>query len=154
MAYCEVSAPEIIAGGEEARMTTTSLDFLATFVHLHAGGEMTTTPRTPTFWRDLVSGAGDRIVGAVRGRDADAFHPGECEMHPHGDELLCLLSGAVDVVLEEPAGDRAVPLKAGELFVVPSGVWHRIVLRDPADLLFVTPPQGTQLRRARGNGRA
>jgi mannose-6-phosphate isomerase-like protein (cupin superfamily) len=115
-----------------------------------ADGETTTAPRTPTFWRDLVAGAGDRVVGAVHGRDADAFHPDECEMHPHGDELLCLLSGAVDVVLEEPATDRAAPLKAGEVFVVPRGVWHRIVLREPADLLFVTPPQGTKLRPARG----
>lgn len=129
-------------------MTTTALDFFATFVHLHAGGAMTTVPRTPTFWRDLVAGAGDRVVGAVHGRDTDAFHPDECEMHPHGDELLCLLSGAVDVVLEEPS-DRAVPLKAGEVFVVPRGVWHRIILREPADLLFVTPPHGTQLRPAR-----
>ena len=106
-------------------MTTTALDFFATFVHLHAGGAMTTAPRTPTFWRNLVAEAGDRVVGAVHGRDADAFHPDECEIHPHGDELLCLLSGAVDVVLEEPGSDRAVLLKAAEVFVVPRGVWHR-----------------------------
>ena len=131
-------------------MPPDALDPFATFVHLHAGGEVTTPPRTPTFWRDLVAADGDRVVGAVRGRDARAFHPDECEMHPHGDELLCLLAGAIDVVLEEPAGDRAVPLKAGEMFVVPRGVWHRIVLREPADVLFVTPPKGTELRRARG----
>ena len=131
-------------------MPPDALDPFATFVHLHTGGEVTTAPRTPTFWRDLVAADGDRVVGAVRGRDASAFHPDECEMHPHGDELLCLLAGAIDVVLEEPAGDRAVPLKAGEMFVVPRGVWHRIVLREPADLLFVTPPKGTELRRARG----
>ena len=131
-------------------MPPDALDPFATFVHLHAGGGVTTPPRTPTFWRDLVAADGDRVVGAVRGRDASAFHPDECEMHPHGDELLCLLAGAIDVVLEEPAGDRAVPLKAGEMFVVPRGVWHRIVLREPADVLFVTPPKGTELRRARG----
>jgi len=131
-------------------MPPDALDPFATFVHLHAGGEVTTPPRTPTFWRDLVAADGDRVVGAVRGRDASAFHPDECEMHPHGDELLCLLAGAIDVVLEEPAGDRAVPLKAGEMFVVPRGVWHRIVLHEPADVLFVTPPKGTELRRARG----
>ena len=132
-------------------MTTTALDFFETFVHLHADGAISTASRTPTFFRDLVAGAGDHVVGAVRGRDAGAFHPHECEVHPHGDELLCLISGAVDVVLEEPAGDRTVPVKAGEVFVVPCGVWHRIVLRQPADLLFVTPPHGTQFRPARGH---
>jgi len=38
---------------------------------------------------------------------------------------------------------------AGQLFVVPRGVWHRLVLREPADLLVVTPPHGTRLRPAR-----
>ncbi len=132
-------------------MTTAALDFFETFVHLHAGGAITAASRTPTFFRDFVAEAADRVVGVVHGRDAGAFHPDECEMHPHGDELLCLLSGTVDVVLEEPASDRAVPLKAGEAFVVPRGVWHRIVLREPADLLFVTPPHGTQFRPARGH---
>lgn len=130
-------------------MTTTALDPFETFVHLHAGGATTTAPVTPTFWPDLIAGAEDRVVGASRGRTAADFHPTECEMHPHGDEVLCLLKGALDVVLEEPAGDRAVPLVAGQLFVVPRGVWHRLVLREPADLLFVTPPHGTRLRPAR-----
>jgi mannose-6-phosphate isomerase-like protein (cupin superfamily) len=131
-------------------MATGALDPFATFVHLRAGGQATALPRTPTFWRDLVTGDDERVVGAVHGRDAGDFHPDECEMHPHGDELLCLLSGAIDVVLEEPEGDRTVSLRAGELFVVPRGVWHRLVLRAPGDLLFVTPPKGTGLRRARG----
>jgi mannose-6-phosphate isomerase-like protein (cupin superfamily) len=127
-----------------------ALDPFSTFVHLHAGGSATVAPRTPTFWRDLVAGADDRVVGAVHGREASDFHPDECEMHPHGDELLCLLSGVIDVVLEEPSAERTVALRAGQVFVVPRGVWHRLVLRAPADLLFVTPPTGTELRRARG----
>jgi mannose-6-phosphate isomerase-like protein (cupin superfamily) len=131
-------------------MVTTALDPFATFVHLRAGGQATALARTPTFWQDLVTAEGDRVVGAVHGRDANDFHPSECEMHPHGDEVLCLLSGAVDVVLEEADGDRTVPLRAGEIFVVPRGVWHRLVLRAPGDLLFVTPAKDTRLRHARG----
>jgi len=131
-------------------MSPEPLDPFSSFVHLHAGGAATVAPRTPTFWRDLVAGAGDRVVGAVHGREAGDFHPDECEMHPHGDELLCLLAGTVDVVLEEADGERTVPLRAGQVFVVPQGAWHRLVLRAPADLLFVTPPKGTELRPARG----
>ena len=123
-------------------MSPEPLDPFSSFVHLHAGGAATVAPRTPTFWRHLVAGAGDRVVGAVHGREAG-------EMHPHGDELLCLLAGAVNVVLEEVDGERTVPLRAGQVFVVPQGAWHRLVLRAPADLLFVTPPKGTELRPAR-----
>ena len=131
-------------------MSPEPLDPFATHVHLRPGGGASPVPRTPTFWRDLVAGEDDRVVGAARGCTASDFHPGECEMHPRGDEVLCLLAGALDVVLEEPGGDRTVALAAGQVFVVPRGVWHRLVLREPADLLFVTPPHGTQLRPARG----
>jgi len=131
-------------------MATTAFDPFATFVHLHAKGEVNPVPWTPGFWRELTTADGERVVGAKHGRGASDFHPSECEMHPCGDELLYLLSGSVDVVFEEPEGDRAVPLRGGEACIVPRGVWHRIVMHAPADLLFVTPPKGTELRPARG----
>lgn len=71
----------------------------------------------------------------------DAPHAGE--MHPDGDELLYLVSGAVSVRLELPAGDLTVELAAGEAIVVPKGVWHRISLREPGTLIHLTPgPHG------------
>ena len=53
----------------------------------------------------------------------DAPHDGE--MHPDGDELLYLISGAVTVTLELADGDRLVDLGAGDAVVVPKGVWHQ-----------------------------
>ena len=71
----------------------------------------------------------------------DAPHDGE--VHPDGDELLYLVSGAVTVRLELPGGDRTVDLGAGDALVVPRGVWHRITLREPGRLVHVTPgPNG------------
>jgi quercetin dioxygenase-like cupin family protein len=61
------------------------------------------------------------------------------ERHPDGDEILYLLSGRIDVILEEPEGERTVAVAPGEAFVVPRGVWHRIDLREPSQLLFITP---------------
>src|SRR3954454_19674419 len=54
----------------------------------------------------------------------DPPHGGE--MHPDGDELLFLVSGAVTVTLELPDGDRQVALGAGDAVVVPQGIWHQI----------------------------
>ena len=71
----------------------------------------------------------------------DAPHDGE--MHPDGDELLFLVSGAVSVRLELPEGERMVDLGAGDALVVPQGVWHRIFLREPGRLVHITPgPHG------------
>jgi len=74
----------------------------------------------------------------------DAPHDGE--MHPDGDELLYLLSGAVTVRLEldeSLGGERIIEMAAGDALVVPQGVWHQIKLRQPGQLLHITPgPQG------------
>jgi mannose-6-phosphate isomerase-like protein (cupin superfamily) len=71
----------------------------------------------------------------------DAPHDGE--MHPDGDELLYLVSGAVTVCLELAGGDRIVELRSGDALVVPRGVWHKITLRDPGRLIHITPgPNG------------
>ncbi len=74
----------------------------------------------------------------------DAPHAGE--MHPDGDELLYLISGHMTAVLEEAAGERRIELHAGEALVVPKGVWHRLYLREPSQLLHITPGPGGQHR--------
>ncbi len=69
--------------------------------------------------------------------------PHDGEMHPDGDELLYLVSGAISVRLELPDGDRTIDLGAGDALVVPQGIWHRITLREPGRLIHITPgPNG------------
>jgi mannose-6-phosphate isomerase-like protein (cupin superfamily) len=71
----------------------------------------------------------------------DAPHAGE--MHPDGDELLYLVSGAITVRLELPGGDRTIDMGPGEALVVPKGVWHLVHLREPGTLVHITPgPHG------------
>jgi mannose-6-phosphate isomerase-like protein (cupin superfamily) len=71
----------------------------------------------------------------------DAPHDGE--VHPDGDELLFLVSGAVTVRLELPDGERLVELRDGDALVVPQGVWHKVTLREPGRLTHITPgPNG------------
>lgn len=71
----------------------------------------------------------------------NAPHGGE--MHPDGDEVLFLISGHVDVVLEEDGASSVVEVIPGRAVVIPRGVWHRVVLREPSQLLHITPgPNG------------
>jgi mannose-6-phosphate isomerase-like protein (cupin superfamily) len=130
----------------EATMSMPALDLFSTFVQLGAGGTAAPVPWTPDFWRRLSVAEGDRVVGAKHGREPGDFHPAEWEMHPHGEELLLVLSGALDVILDSPDGERTIALTAGGACLVPRGVWHRLTMHQPSDLLFVTPPSGTRLR--------
>ena len=47
------------------------------------------------------------------------------ERHPDGDELLHVLEGEVQVVLLDEDGPLRARVRAGSVFVVPRGVWHR-----------------------------
>jgi len=90
------------------------------------------------------SGPPPRVDGYTIGAPfmtRNAPHSGE--MHPDADEVLFLISGRVDVHLEEDGKDNVVEVKAGDALVVPRGVWHRVVLREPSRLLHITPgPHG------------
>ncbi len=75
--------------------------------------------------------------------------PHRGELHPDGDELLYLISGRVDVILEVGGGEATAgeehieALHPGEAIVVPRGVWHRVDIREPSHLVHITPGPGS-----------
>ena len=81
-----------------------------------------------------------------------APHAGE--MHPDGDELLFLVSGKVSVVLEEAGAERVLEVLPGQAVVVPRGVWHRVVPKEPSQLIHITPGPGGQHRPLPGKNAA
>lgn len=82
-------------------------------------------------------------VGAPR-VEGDPPHGGE--MHPDGDELLFVISGRIQVVLELDEGDRTVDMEPGDGLVVPRGVWHNIFVVQPAQMIHITPGAGGESR--------
>ena len=74
--------------------------------------------------------------------------PHRGELHPDGDELLYLVSGRVDVILEDGGDEervgteRVVAVHPGEAIIVPKGVWHRVEVREPSRLVHITPGPG------------
>jgi len=89
-------------------------------------------------------------VGAVRMSESSK-HRGE--RHPEGDELVYLISGAMGVSFERSDSHDAelVTLQPGQLVVVPRGVWHRLVVGEPSELIFMTPGR-TEIRRGAQGG--
>ena len=89
------------------------------------------------------AGPPHRIDGYSIGAPAitqDPPHAGE--MHPDGDELLFLVSGRFDVTLELEDGPRVVELRPGDALVVPRRVWHLVTMREPGQLVHITPGPG------------
>ena len=60
------------------------------------------------------------------------------ERHPDGDEILYLVSGVARVVFIE-SNEPDVMLRAGDGLVVPKGVWHRVDIIEPCQIVYATP---------------
>jgi len=121
-----------------------SFDLAETYIHLDLPDAIE-LPVTPDFWQSI-----DRRDDLSRGylmMVAHMQHTGSSwEKHPAGEEIVYLLSGAVDFVLDLPDGEQVVELRGQAGCVVPRDTWHRSIVIEPGDMLFVTPGEGTSHR--------
>ncbi|MGH7949267.1 MAG: cupin domain-containing protein [Candidatus Binataceae bacterium] len=67
------------------------------------------------------------------------------ERHPDGDELLHVIDGEVDVTLLTDSGPVEQTIRAGSVFVVPRGLWHRQLPKPVVAMLFATPAKTTEI---------
>jgi mannose-6-phosphate isomerase-like protein (cupin superfamily) len=124
-----------------------TFDLAETYVHLEDGPDATAVTVGPDFWEQRGVGTplhDGRLVMIFRfARPEDWNH---WEMHPAGDEIVFLLSGELDLVVEEDGRERAIPLRDRGACIVPRGVWHRAIIRAPGETLHVTRGAGTETR--------
>jgi quercetin dioxygenase-like cupin family protein len=117
-------------------------------IHLGADLDMSPLAVTSAFW---THGPTEQPE-LSRGRILSVFdYPATAwpywERHPAGEELVYLLAGAVEFLLDDGHEQRGVRLGMGEAAIVPAGTWHRAVIHAPSRLLFVTPtPARTEQR--------
>ena len=124
----------------------------STFLRLRSDASIEQLPVGNDFWQRLSSGAlgtfHNEYLVAVLAHDSD--WP-VWEMHPNGDEIVCLLEGEATLVLEVDGREREVGLaQSGSYVFVPRGTWHTARIRSACRMLFITPGEGTRHRPARG----
>jgi mannose-6-phosphate isomerase-like protein (cupin superfamily) len=131
-----------------------AFSLLSTYIRFDEGGAATRIEVTDAFWRDVAAGTRTDLD---RGLLVSAFPYtadwATSEMHPAGDEVVYLISGEIDLVLEHADGDQVVPLPPGTAIVVPRGTWHTARVRVPGEGLHITPGAGTQHRPIGGASR-
>ena len=125
-----------------------ALNLASTYVRLRGDATAETLPVDDLFWSRLMSGE----LGTLHNEYLVSCHTFESdwpmwEMHPNGDEMVCLLSGAATVVLEHVAGHESVILAAtGSYAFVPKGIWHTAKTQIRTQMLFITAGEGTEHR--------
>ncbi len=116
-------------------------------IHLGARLDIAPLAVTPEFWAHRASDRAHFAEGRILSVFDYTTTWSYWERHPDGDELVYLLSGDVELLLEADGGRGAVRLRAGEAAIVPAGAWHRARVHAPSRLLFVTPtPRRTEQR--------
>ncbi|MEO1209298.1 MAG: cupin domain-containing protein [Cyanobacteria bacterium J06638_20] len=122
-------------------------DLSTRYVVMDGDGAAIPVPVSNTFFADLERQFGDfagkRLVAHFTfDQDWDSW-----EMHPAGDEFVYLLSGRVELILEQNGAEDVIPLKTpGTYALVPRGIWHTARVLEPSSMLFITPGAGTQHR--------
>lgn len=120
----------------------------STFLRIRDDQSVEALPVDDRFWPRLVSGE----LGDFHREHLVAMHHfegdwGTWECHPRGDEIVCLLSGSVTLVLREAGGERETTLsRCGDFACVPRGCWHTARVHAPSSMLFITPGEDTENR--------
>jgi mannose-6-phosphate isomerase-like protein (cupin superfamily) len=100
------------------------------------------------FWPKIMAGR----LGDFRNEYLVVMHDMDSEwttweVHPHGDEIVSLISGHVDFTLEHDSENRVVTLRqSGDYVLVPKGTWHTAKAYEPSTVLFITACEGTHHR--------
>jgi mannose-6-phosphate isomerase-like protein (cupin superfamily) len=100
------------------------------------------------FWAAAFSGNHPAIhpkMGSLISRYTFSEDWTSWERHPNGDELIYVISGRLNFVLEREV-DSELELATGDAFVIPRGIWHTAKVLETAEVLFVTYGYGTEHR--------
>ena len=115
------------------------------YIHLAPDDSARVMEGGDAFWAGI-AGRRDLDSGRLMGRTSQSKDWDHWERHPAGEEILILLSGELELVIDTGCGERRAVMRAGETFVMPKGLWHRGIVRQPGELMFITPGAGTEHR--------
>jgi mannose-6-phosphate isomerase-like protein (cupin superfamily) len=125
-------------------------DFQSTYLRLRPDASIEKLP-VEGFWPRLMAGELGNFHNEylVTTADYSADWP-SWEIHPNGDEIVCLLSGAVSMTLEAADGSHSqIELtRSGSFAFIPRATWHTAKVARQSRMLFITAGEGTQTRPA------
>ncbi len=117
----------------------------STYLRLGTDSSIELLPVDENFWPDIMAGKLGyfRNEYLVTSFEFDEDWP-SWEQHPNGDELVFLISGAADLILDQDGQESVVELReSGSFVIVPKAAWHTAKIKGPTRMLFVTAGEGT-----------
>jgi len=130
-------------------MSIKALNLAEQFIVMSPAKTVTVESVNPSLYQKL-----DQDYDGFKGHELIAVHNfsedwNSWEMHPNGDELVVLISGEITFTFELEQGEQSTVLdQLGSCLIVPRGVWHTAFVERAAQVLFITPGEGTEHRNS------
>jgi len=120
-----------------------------TYARLKPDASAEAIPVNASFWQDLGAGKfGSFENEFLVTTQSFAQNWPVWEMHPKGEEIVILLTGNIDLILEKKTGNKIVHLQQqGDRLMVPKGQWHTARVNAPSTVIFITAGEGTLHRQ-------
>jgi mannose-6-phosphate isomerase-like protein (cupin superfamily) len=123
----------------------------STYLRLRPDCSIEKLPVDATFWPRLLSGQLGSfhheylVTSYTYSNDWPSW-----EIHPNGDEIVCLISGCATLVLEVQDGEHSSLelTQPGSFAFIPRGTWHTAKISQESAMLFITAGEGTRNRPA------
>jgi len=119
-------------------------------IHLGLGARAVAEPRFTGF--DWYEAYGERHADDLDEGRIVAMHRFDepwtsWEVHPAGEEVVCVVQGHMTLHQELPEGTKqSIELGPGEYAINPRGTWHTADADQPVVALFITAGKGTENR--------
>ena len=123
------------------------IDLTQTYTLLHASGEVEQVKGGERFWeapRPIKDRIGQHwlLYESYYRRDWN-----EWVMHPACDELIYLLSGSMNIVLDLGNNENIIKLNSNDLATIPRSIWHTVKIHSPCHVLNISRELDTKHRK-------
>ena len=128
------------------QQTAPALNLARQYVHRGQDGMTLALDVTATLFSEILANAALRsgtLVGIIHLEEGLSHW----ECHPAGDEILYLLSGAIDMTIDGEDGTETLALTPDQAVVIPRNSWHQAMIHEPSRVLFVTPIADSKVGR-------
>jgi mannose-6-phosphate isomerase-like protein (cupin superfamily) len=124
----------------------TFADFTENYASLNADGDITTYEGGDNFW-SLTGEALDKIGENWLITEFNFEEDWKSwEMHPNGEEIVYLLTGSMDLILEKDGNQQIIELRGKGSVIIPRHTWHTAKVFSPSNMLVITLGKDTQIR--------
>ncbi len=123
------------------------IDLSETYTLLHSTGDVEKVKGGDEFWkthRSIHDRVGQHWLFSEHFYQKDWT---EWKMHPAGDEIIYLLDGSINVIINQANLSNTLKLRSNGVITIPRRVWYTIQVISPCHVLNISRELNTKLRQ-------